>query len=172
MKHRDLGTVRGGTAHFWHQRLSGIANFFLGAALLLSLTFYGRGDHADVLTWFAQPWMAAIAMAFIVSATWHMRLGANVVIDDYITTEGLRLFFHLLNIFITLAVMLVGILAMLQILFGDVAPVSSLPDDPTNSYQTPNDQSAYEQTPDERAPETRVPETRVPETLVPQAQTP
>ncbi len=136
MKHRDLGASREGTAHFWQQRLSGIANFFLGIAVILSLTFYGRGDHAEVFAWFAQPWMAAIVLAFIISATWHMRLGANVVIDDYIHTEGLRLFFHLLNIFITLAVMLAGVLAMLQILLGDV-PTTNLLLDEIGGAQAP-----------------------------------
>ena len=138
-KYRDLGASRSGTEHFWQQRLTGIVNFFLGLTVILSLTFYGRGDHAEVLAWFAQPWMAALVIAFVISASWHMRLGVNVIIDDYIHTEGLRLFFHLLNIFISLAVMLAGILAILQILLGDVAMVS-LPFDsaPMPEEQTPS----------------------------------
>ena len=136
-KYRDLGASRAGTEHFWQQRLTGIVNFFLGLTVILSLTFYGRGDHAEVLAWFAQPWLAALLIAFVISASWHMRLGANVIIDDYIHTEGLRLFFHLLNIFISLAVMLVGILSLLQILLGDVSAVDlSLDSAPMPEDQT------------------------------------
>jgi succinate dehydrogenase / fumarate reductase membrane anchor subunit len=126
MARRDLGTTGEGTLHFWYQRISGLANLFLGAACVLALTFYGRNEHAEVLQWFSQPWMIGIMLAFILSALWHMKLGLNVVIDDYVHQEGLRLFYQILNIFIILLASVFTVLALVQVLLSDVITPANL----------------------------------------------
>lgn len=126
MAARDLGTTGTGTLHFWYQRISGLANLFLGTACVAALTFYGRENHAEVLRWFSQPWMVGIMLAFLVSSLWHMKLGLNVVIDDYVHQEGLRLFCQILNIFIILLAGIAAVLALFQILLGDTIGATNL----------------------------------------------
>jgi len=129
MAQRNLGTTGEGTLHFWYQRLSGFANLFLGLGFVAALSFYGRDSHAEVLRWFSQPWMVGLMLAFIISALWHMRLGLNVIIDDYIHIEGLRLFYRIMNMFLTSLSGLLAILALLQLLLGAAIAPSNLMDE-------------------------------------------
>lgn len=119
MAGRDLGTTGEGTLHFWYQRISGLINLFLGSACITALSFMGRLPQAELLAWFSQPWVIGLMLTFILSALWHMKLGLNVIIDDYISSEGWRLFSQILNIFITLSAGILAILALLQIMLGN-----------------------------------------------------
>ncbi|MEZ5812574.1 MAG: succinate dehydrogenase, hydrophobic membrane anchor protein [Rhizobiaceae bacterium] len=117
-KVRGSGTAREGTEHFWRQRLTAIANvplvlFFVG--LLISLN---GADHATVRSVLANPLVAVLMILMIGSALYHMRLGMQVIIEDYVHGEGMKIVLLVLNTFFTVVVAALSVFALLKIAFG------------------------------------------------------
>ena len=103
-KVRGLGSAKEGTGHFITQRVSAIGLFillpWLICSLILSRVQFGW-EHAAV--WLNAPWNAVPAALFVIAAFTHMRVGMQVVIEDYIQKSGTRLLLLVLNTFVALA---------------------------------------------------------------------
>lgn len=117
-KVRGLGSAREGTGHFWHQRLTGIANipltlFFVGLLVALNGADYER-VHATL----ANPFVTLTLALMLISCLYHMRLGMQMVIEDYVHGEGAKLASLVLNTFFTVAVGAMALFALLKIAFG------------------------------------------------------
>ncbi|WP_375658345.1 succinate dehydrogenase, hydrophobic membrane anchor protein [Bartonella sp. MR30HLJHH] len=100
----ELGKVRGhgsaheGTEHFWLQRLTGLVNLpLLIFFIVLILSLVGK-DYSIVRARLAHPVVAILMGLMTFSVLYHMKLGMQVVIEDYIPREGFRIFFLTLNI--------------------------------------------------------------------------
>jgi succinate dehydrogenase / fumarate reductase, membrane anchor subunit len=115
---RGLGSARSGTEHFWHQRLTAISNiplviFFIGFVL----THLGA-SAADIVASMHNPFIAiALALAFI-SVLWHMRLGMQVIIEDYVHGPGAHLAALIANNFFTLMLGVAALYAILAMSLG------------------------------------------------------
>ena len=113
-----LGSAKEGTDHFWRQRLTAIANVPLTIFLIISLARYAGAGHAEVTAYLSSP-VVAIPMLFLVlSAIAHMRLGMQVIIEDYVHGEGLKIAGLALNTFFCVFVGLACVFAILKLSFG------------------------------------------------------
>ena len=115
---RGLGAARDGVAHWWHQRLSAVALIvlvLLAAARIVSLA---GEDYATVKAALGQPFWAGVLILFLATAYYHFRLGLQVVIEDYVHGPAARLTMIVLNIFVTAALAVASILAVLKLVFG------------------------------------------------------
>jgi succinate dehydrogenase / fumarate reductase membrane anchor subunit len=115
---RGLGSAREGTQHFWRQRLTAVANvplvlFFIG--LLISLN---GASYADVRAVLSNPLVALVMILMLLSALYHMRLGMQVIIEDYVQAEGAKLALVMLNTFFAIAVGVASIFSLLKLAFG------------------------------------------------------
>ena len=113
-----LGTAHSGTGHFWWQRVTAVANVPLTIAFVVILvSLFGR-NQAAAQQILGTPVVAIIMLLFIVSITYHMRLGMQVVIEDYVHGELIRPVLVMANIFFTTAVGLAGAYGILKLSFG------------------------------------------------------
>jgi len=117
-KVRGLGSAREGTGHFWRQRLTAVANiplilFFLG--FLISLN---GADYETVRSAFANPFVSLMFALVLFSALYHMRLGMQVIIEDYIHGEGMKLALIMLNTFFAILVGAACAYALIKLAFG------------------------------------------------------
>jgi len=117
-KVRGLGSAKSGTEHFWHQRMTAIANIPLLIFLVFFCVAMVGADRAEMADAVSNPLVALMLVFTIISVTWHMRLGMQVIIEDYVHGEGSKLICLLGNTFFSLAVALTGLFAVLKISFG------------------------------------------------------
>ncbi len=117
-KVRGLGSAKDGTEHFWHQRVTAIANIplILGFALVL-VNAVGK-THAEVAALLGSPFVVILLLLMIVSMTWHMRLGMQVIIEDYVSSEGRKIAALLLNNFFCIIMAVAGGYAILKLGFA------------------------------------------------------
>lgn len=92
-----LGSAKDGTHHFWVQRLSAVALLILTPLFIIPLA-YNIGDDFDaVRAAYGHPVNAIIAGLFVFTVFFHLKLGLQVVIEDYIHGKAARTICLLLN---------------------------------------------------------------------------
>jgi succinate dehydrogenase / fumarate reductase membrane anchor subunit len=116
-KVRGLGSAKGGTDHFVLQRVTGAANLVLTVFLVYAALHLVGGSRAEVKEFFSQPWAAILGILFAISASIHMRIGMQVIIEDYVH-GGAKVLFLLLNTFFSLSVGAAIFLAVTKLYLG------------------------------------------------------
>ena len=114
---RGLGAAKSGTQHFWRQRLTAVANVPLTIAFILIVVGLLGRNHAAVVQILGSPLIAVIMLLFILSVTTHMRIGMQVIIEDYVHDESTKLILVMANTFFTVAVALASAFAILMLSF-------------------------------------------------------
>ena len=115
---RGLGSARSGTGHFWHQRLTALANVPLTIGFIVILVSLLGSGHAAVIRILASPLVGIVMFLFIGSITYHMKLGMQVIIEDYVHDETWKFAAVIANTFFAIAVAAACFYAMLKISIG------------------------------------------------------
>ncbi len=88
---RGLGSAKSGVAHWWAQRLTAIALVPLSLWFIFSMLHLLGAPQAAVADWFAGPWTIVLMLALVLATFHHLQLGLQVVIEDYIHDDAIRL---------------------------------------------------------------------------------
>ena len=94
-----LGAAKSGTQHFWHQRMTAVALVPLSIWFVASTLAYVGAEQGAVAAYFAEPVNAVPMFLFILASTYHMSLGVQIIIEDYIHNEGQKIALLMLNRF-------------------------------------------------------------------------
>ncbi|MGE4411865.1 MAG: succinate dehydrogenase, hydrophobic membrane anchor protein [Sphingomonadales bacterium] len=114
---RGLGSAKSGTHHWIVQRFTAVGNLLLVLWLLFSILQMPGLDYASVTAWLAQPLVAVPMMLMLVSVFWHLKLGLQVLIEDYVHDDGLKFFAVLILNFYAIGGAALGIFAIAKIAF-------------------------------------------------------
>ena len=115
---RGLGAARAGTMDFWHQRLTAVAGIALTIALIvIVIALLGR-SHAAVVQILGSPVVAVIMLLFILNSTYHMWIGMQEIILDYLHEDKFKFLSLMANTFFCIAVGLASAFAILKLSFG------------------------------------------------------
>jgi len=112
---RGLGAAKSGTSHYIRQRVTAIALLFLVPWFLYSIVTVSQTGYAGSVAWVAQPVNAILLVLTLAAALTHMRLGMQVVIEDYIAKSSTRQALLILNTFAVIALFAAAILSVLKI---------------------------------------------------------
>lgn len=115
---RGLGASSDGSEHFWRQRVTAFANLLLSVFVIYAIFQLSGADYQAVKTFFKSPFHLVFAAAFIINSAYHMRLGMQVVIEDYVHAEGTKILLLILNTFFTSFIILAGIFSLLKLSLG------------------------------------------------------
>lgn len=115
---RGLGSAHSGTHHFWMQRVTATANVFLAIAFIIILIKAAGADYEAAKALVASPLVAIPMILFVVSGIYHMHLGMQVIIEDYVHTENLKIPLVMGNKFFSIVIGLSCIYAVLTLSFG------------------------------------------------------
>ena len=88
---RGLGSARVGSTHWWAQRLTAAALVPLTLWFIWSMLRLTGASQADVQDWLSSPLRLALLLSLIVATFHHLQLGLQVVIEDYVHHDGLKL---------------------------------------------------------------------------------
>jgi succinate dehydrogenase / fumarate reductase, membrane anchor subunit len=115
---RGLGSAGSGTDHFWKQRITALAQIPLTIAfVIVLLSIVGKG-HADVVATVSHPLVAILLLLFVVTGIVHMRIGMQVIIEDYVHEELPKILLLALNTFFAIGVGVACAFAILKLSFG------------------------------------------------------
>jgi succinate dehydrogenase / fumarate reductase membrane anchor subunit len=115
---RGLGSSKTGTEHFWQQRITAIANVPLVIFLIWFVVSHLGAARADVAASVQNPFVAVLLVLAMASIFWHMRLGMQVIIEDYVRGHGAKLALLLLNTFFVAVLFAASAYAILKMSFG------------------------------------------------------
>ena len=116
-KVRGLGAAHDGTRHFFRQRVTAISNVPLVIYLLYFVIAHLGTGRAAVVASIKNPFCALALCHALISICWHMKLGLQMVIEDYVHGSA-KFVCLLLNIFFAFGLCGLGIFAILKMSFG------------------------------------------------------
>ncbi len=115
---RGLGSAKEGTQHWWHQRVTAVALMLLATWFVISMMVMAGASYEEVRAWVGHPVVSVLLLLTIGFMFYHLKLGLQVVIEDYIQAEMLKLG----SLMLTSGACLVGALAcalsVLSVAFG------------------------------------------------------
>jgi succinate dehydrogenase / fumarate reductase, membrane anchor subunit len=88
---RGLGSARAGAAHWWAQRLTAIALVPLTLWFLCAMVRMIGASRDDIVFWMAGPLPIVLMIVLVIATFHHLQLGLQVVIEDYVTNDALRI---------------------------------------------------------------------------------
>ena len=115
---RALGSAHAGTSDFFRQRLTALGMLLLVLPVTIIVMMLMRGNHATATQTLGSPLVAIILVLFVIASCWHMKIGMQVVIEDYVHDEKLKLLAIIGNHFFTWVVALTAIYALVKLSSG------------------------------------------------------
>jgi succinate dehydrogenase / fumarate reductase membrane anchor subunit len=115
---RYLGSAHHGTRVFWHQRLTSVANVPLTIAVIVIIIGLLGRNHAAVVQILGSSFVAITMLLFIVTSAYHMWIGMQVIIEDYVQDEIWKIALLMANTFFSIAVGFAAVFAILKLAFG------------------------------------------------------
>ena len=113
-----LGSARSGTRHFWQQRLTSVAAVVLTIAFFVIVGSALGRNHAAVVQILGSPVVAVLMLLFILNSIYHMWLGMQVIIEDYVHDDVPKLICLMTNTFFCVLVGFASVYAVLKLSFG------------------------------------------------------
>ena len=115
---RSLGASHSGTSDFWRQRLTAVAMVVLIVPVIVVVMMLLGSNQAGAKVVLSSPVVAIIMLLFIVASAWHMKIGMQVVIEDYVHNEMIKLAAIMANNFFSISVALASIYAIIKLSSG------------------------------------------------------
>jgi len=115
---RGLGASHSGTGDFWRQRLTAVAMVLLILPVIIVVMMLLGRNQAGAAQILGSPLVAIVMLLFIIASVWHMKIGMQVVIEDYVHGEMTKLAAIMANNFFSIAVALASIYAILKLSSG------------------------------------------------------
>ena len=112
---KGLGSAKEGTGHFWSQRLTALAMVPLVLWLAFSIASLPSMDYLAIREWLSQPFNAIVMILFMTAGFYLARLGLQVVIEDYVSSHGLRTGAIIGVTFVAAALGVTGVFSVLRI---------------------------------------------------------
>jgi succinate dehydrogenase / fumarate reductase membrane anchor subunit len=110
---RGLGASKSGTEHFWQQRLTAIFNVPLILYFICFILRHLGAERADVVASLRNPFEAVFLLLTLASVFWHMRLGMQVIIEDYVHEPRSKILAIVLNTLFVVVMFLIAITSVL-----------------------------------------------------------
>jgi succinate dehydrogenase / fumarate reductase membrane anchor subunit len=109
---------KGGTGHWWAQRLTAVALLFLGVWFLVSIVSLGNLQFESVSSWLSRPLSSIVMLLTFATLVYHSKLGVQVVIEDYVHGLTIQVLSLRMNTLAHVLLAVAGMYAVVNIGFG------------------------------------------------------
>jgi len=113
-----LGAAHGGTKHFWHERLTSLALLPLTTAFIFVMLEFINAPYEQARLMVLEPWNAGVLVLFLLVSIWHMKLGMQVIVEDYVHSEGRKFILLIANNFFCALAAFAILFALLRLSAG------------------------------------------------------
>lgn len=113
-----LGSAKEGSSHWWLQRLTALAIGPMALWFVYSIVSLAGASHAEVVAWMQQPLSTTLLVLLVPALLVHSALGLQVVIEDYVHHEFLKLACLILIRFFYFLLGAAVVIAVLRVAFG------------------------------------------------------
>lgn len=86
-----LGSARGGFGHWWVQRVSAVALIPLTVWFSAAVIAHAGDDYSVLMMWLSAPVTTVLMVLFLIALFCHMALGLQVVIEDYVHANRIKI---------------------------------------------------------------------------------
>ena len=117
---KGLGAAHHGVEHWWTHRLSAIANIPLVIAFVIIVASLAGRSWPEAIRIVSHPLIAIALGLLMISVTYHMRLGLQTVVEDYVHEPMLKFAAGIANTFFAIAIAAACLFSILKISFGRV----------------------------------------------------
>jgi succinate dehydrogenase / fumarate reductase membrane anchor subunit len=114
-KAKAMGSVKEGTSHFIHQRITALIMIPLVLWMCFSLVFLPQMDYFSLINWIQRPINSVLIIITLISSFYHLQLGMQVIIEDYISTYSIKLISIIMINLSCVFLMVLGIYSVLII---------------------------------------------------------
>ena len=90
-KVRGLGSAKAGTSHWWMQRITAVALIPLSFWLISFLDLSLNAPYQQTVEWLTSPLNTVCMVAWVLAVFYHAAMGLQVVIEDYVAAEGVKI---------------------------------------------------------------------------------
>lgn len=90
-KARGLGSAKVGTHHWWAQRVTAVALIPLSLWFVAAAAHLPGAGYEEIVAWITSPWNTILLIAWIIAAYYHAALGIQVIVEDYIHTDWVKI---------------------------------------------------------------------------------
>jgi len=115
---RGLGSAKEGTHHWWMQRLTAIALIPLSLWFIVAVLCVVSSSYAEAITWIDSPINSTLLIILSAALFYHSQLGVQVVVEDYVHSEWLKMGALILLRFVTVLLATACVISVLRIAFG------------------------------------------------------
>ncbi|MEM6762526.1 MAG: succinate dehydrogenase, hydrophobic membrane anchor protein [Pseudomonadota bacterium] len=115
---RGLGSAREGTEHFIQQRITALANAVLILVLAVIAIALSGKTYSEAVSFVGSIWVAVPLGLAVISVAYHMKLGVQIIIEDYIHADGTRILLLVANTFFAMAVGAVALFSIVKIMLA------------------------------------------------------
>ena len=117
---RGLGSAKEGVQHWWAQRVTALALLPLVLWFMVSLLSLQHAENAAVVDWIGRPFNSALLILLLISLFYHAILGLQVVIEDYVHTEAVKMSALIIMRFVLILLAVIAIISVVRIAFKAV----------------------------------------------------
>jgi succinate dehydrogenase / fumarate reductase membrane anchor subunit len=113
---RGLGSARSGSRHWWLQRVTALALAPLTVWFVISFTVLINADHRAYSRWIGSPLNAVLMILLMIVLFYHMALGLQVIAEDYLHSDRIKLFAIISIQFGCLVLVITGVVSILRMI--------------------------------------------------------
>jgi succinate dehydrogenase / fumarate reductase membrane anchor subunit len=113
---RGLGSARSGSRHWSLQRVSALALAPLTVWFVISFMALISADHRSYSQWIGSPLNAVLMILLVIVLFHHMSLGLQVIAEDYLHTDWIKLFAIISIQFGCLVLVVAGVVSILRMI--------------------------------------------------------
>jgi succinate dehydrogenase / fumarate reductase membrane anchor subunit len=115
---RGLGSAKSGTQAWWHERLSSLASLPLTIFVVIFIVAHLGATRAEMLASFGNPFIAILMGLAVISVLWHLRLGMQVIVEDYVHGHAAKFLCLILNNAYVVALGAMALYAIIRLNLG------------------------------------------------------